>query len=191
VSEKPDTTPEVDGDSTDLDALRQAVEESKKKAAEYFDQLLRLRAEFENFRKRADREKSDARAWGKQEVLMPLVGLIDVFEQALSQTQKAKDLKHVVQGLEMLHKTFTQFIKTEGLEPIETVGKPFDPLTSEAMAQQEVDEEQSGQVLEELQKGYRFQGKVLRPSRVRVGVAKKQEKPESPEPEKTPTEDDL
>jgi molecular chaperone GrpE len=162
--------------------LKKALEESKKKAAEYYDQLLRLRAEFDNFRKRGEREKLEARAWGKQEVLLELISLVDIFEQALEHAHKAKDLKDVVSGVEMLHKSFAQFLKTEGLQPILTEGQTFNPLWSEAIEQEEVDGEKVGQVLSELQKGYLFQGRILRPSRVRVGVARKtdQEEPAKP-----------
>jgi molecular chaperone GrpE len=160
----------------ELEVLKNTIEENKKKAAEYFDQLLRLRADFDNFRKRADKEKSDARAWGKQEVLLQLISLVDVFEQALAQAHKANDAKTVVEGVDMLHKAFVQFLKTEGLEPIQMDGKPFDPEWAEAIEQQEVDNpKDAGKVLAEIQKGYRFQGRVLRHSRVRVGVAKKAE----------------
>jgi molecular chaperone GrpE len=182
VADGPDITPDID-EASELESLRKAAEESKKKAAEYFDQLLRLRAEFENFRRRVDKEKSDSRVWGKQEVLMPLVGLVDVFEQALAQAHKAKDLKHVVEGVEMLHKSFAQFLKAEGLEAIEAVGKPFDPQVMEAMIQEEVDADQAGTVLGELQKGYLFNGRILRPSRVRVGVARKVENSKDEETE--------
>jgi len=173
LTEKPEIPPELDEKLSELSILQQAVDESKKKAAEFYDQLLRLKAEFDNFRKRSEKEKADSRLWGKQEVLMPLLGLVDVFEQAMAQTQHAKDLKQVVQGLEFLHKNFASFLKSEGLQPIEVVGKPLDPHQSEAVEQVEVDDGQVGQVLEEVQKGYTFQGRVIRPSRVRVGVAKK------------------
>src|SRR5882672_9809683 len=105
MSEPSDRTPEVEDNLSEFESLLQALADSRKKAAEYYDQLLRLRAEFENFRKRAEREKAEARAWGKQEVLLQLISLVDVFEQAMDQIHKAKDLKHVVQGVEMLHKS--------------------------------------------------------------------------------------
>lgn len=157
----------------ELSVLQGSVEEAKKKAAEYYDQLLRLAAEFDNYRRRADKEKADARQWGKQDVLMPLLGLVDVFEQALSQAEQAKDVKQVTEGLQFLHKNFAGFLKAEGLAPIEIVGKAFDPNLAEAVEQEEVEEDQVGQVVAEIQKGYQFQGRLLRPSRVRVGVAKK------------------
>lgn len=155
--------------------MPQALQDAKKEAAGYYDQLLRLKAEFDNYRKRMEREKAEARNWGKQEMLMPLLSLVDVFEQALAQAKSAKDLKHVVSGLEMLHKSFSSFLKDEGIEPILAVGKKFDPHLAEALEQQEVEDHQAGQVLSELQKGYTYQGKVLRPSRVKVGVQKKTE----------------
>jgi molecular chaperone GrpE len=164
--------PELDEKISELTILQQAFEEQKKKAAEFYDQLLRSRAEFDNYRKRTEKEKSEARLWGKQDVLMPLLGLVDVFEQALAQTEQVKDVKQVHQGLEFLHKNFASFLKTEGLEPLEVVGKPLDTQRSEVVEQLEVEPDQVGQVISELQKGYMFQGRVLRPSRVRVGVAK-------------------
>jgi len=173
MGEQPEMPPDSELKILELDVYKQALEQAKKKAADTYDQLLRLRAEFENFRRRVDREKAESQAWGKQEVLLELVSLVDVFEQALAQAHKAKDLKHVVEGVEMLHKSFAQFLKTEGLEPINVVEKPFDPQRAEAIEQEEVDDDQVGQVLAEIQKGYTFQGRVLRPSRVRVGVAKK------------------
>jgi molecular chaperone GrpE len=178
MAENQDVTPDIEEEEAEVKSPETKSQgKNASPAAEpktdYYDQLLRLRAEFENFRKRVEREKSEARAWGKQEVLLELIGLVDVFEQARTQVESAKDMKQVVAGLQMLHKNFAQFLKTEGLEPLNVVGKPFDPLMAEVLAQEEVEEDKVGQVLEEFQKGYLFHGKVLRPSRVRVGVAKK------------------
>jgi molecular chaperone GrpE len=157
---------------SELAILQQSVEDQKAKAADYYDQLLRLKAEFDNYRKRVEKEKTEARLWGKQDVIMPLLSLVDVFEQALAQVEKAKDVKQVAVGLEFLHKNFSSFLKSEGLTPIDLVGKAFDPHQAEAVEQIEVEGDQVGQVLSELQKGYSFQGRVIRPARVRVGVAK-------------------
>ena|ERR1700687_1553381 len=160
---------------SELSILQQSLLEEKAKAADFYDQLLRLKAEFENYRRRVEKEKTEARAWGKQDVLMPLLSLVDVFEQALAQVEKATDVKQVAVGLEFLHKNFSGFLKSEGLAPLELIGKPFDPHVAEAVEQAEVDEGQVGQVVAELQKGYSFQGRVIRPARVRVGVAKASE----------------
>jgi molecular chaperone GrpE len=79
-----EAAPHTEENQSEVESLRSALDSSQKKAADYYDQLLRLRAEFDNFRKRAEREKSDSRAWGKQEVLMELISMVDVFEQALA-----------------------------------------------------------------------------------------------------------
>jgi len=166
---------EVEEKLAELSILQQSFEDQKAKTADYYDQLLRLKAEFDNYRKRVEKEKLEARAWGKQDVIMPLLSLVDVFEQAVSQVNNAKDVKQVTVGLEFLHKSFSSFLKSEGLAPLEVVGKPFDPHLAEAVEQTEVDNGQVGQVLGEIQKGYSFQGRVIRPARVRVGVAKASE----------------
>src|SRR6267154_760098 len=109
---------ELEEKLSELSILQQSVEEQKAKSADYYDQLLRLKAEFENYRKRVEKEKMEARAWGKQDVIMPLLSLVDVFEQALAQAETAKDVKQVAVGLEFLHKNFSSFLKSEGLSPI-------------------------------------------------------------------------
>ncbi len=157
---------------SELAILQQSVEDQKAKAADFYDQLLRLRAEFDNYRKRVEKEKVEARAWGKQDVIMPLLALVDVFEQALAQAQRATDTKQVLVGLEFLHKNFSSFLKSEGLTPTDLSGKAFDPHVAEAVEQVEVEGDQVGQVLAEIQKGYSFNGRVIRPARVRVGVQK-------------------
>lgn len=169
----PPVPPELEEKLSEQAIIQQALEEQKKKAAEYYDQLLRLKAEFDNFRKRSEREKVEARTWGKLDVLNPLLQIVDIFEQALDQAQHAKDVNAIRQGLEFLHKNFASFLKSEGLEVIETIGLPFDPHVAEAVEQVDGEEDQAGKVLSEVQKGYRFQGRVLRPGRVRVGAAKK------------------
>jgi molecular chaperone GrpE len=163
---------ELDEKLSELSILQQSLEEQKAKAAEYYDQLLRLRAEFDNYRKRVEKEKIEARQWGKQDVLTPLLGLVDIFEQALAQAENAKDVKQVAVGLEFLHKNFSGFLKSEGLTPLEVVGKTLDPHLAEVVEQVEVEDAQVGQVLSEIQRGYSFHGRVLRPARVRVGVEK-------------------
>src|SRR5882724_2150066 len=145
------------------------VKEEKAEAPDYYDQLLRLKAEFDNYRKRVEKEKAEARLWGKQDVIMPLLSLVDVFEQAMAQVESAKDVKQVAVGLEFLHKNFSSFLKSEGLAPLDVVGKAFDPHLAEAVEQVEMENGQVGVVLAEIQRGYMFQGRVIRPARVRVG----------------------
>lgn len=169
-----EVSPEEDAKLAELALEHEALEKAQAKADDYYDQLLRLKAEFDNYRKRVEKEKVDARQWGKQDVIVPLLSLVDIFDQAMDQAHNATDVKQVSVGLEFLHKNFSAFLKSEGLSPVEVVGKPFDPHVAEAVEQVEVDNGQAGQVLSELQRGYRFNGRVIRPARVRVGVAKEE-----------------
>src|SRR6476646_6177805 len=100
MSDPASIPPELEEKLSELSILQQALEEAKQKAADYYDQLLRLQAEFDNFRKRKEKEKSEAKTWGKQEVLTPLLSLVDVFEQAMAQANAASDTKQVLKGLQ-------------------------------------------------------------------------------------------
>src|SRR5476649_1459763 len=104
-----EVSPEENERTAELAVLQESAQEAEKKSADYYDQLLRLKAEFDNYRKRVEREKVEARQWGKQDVLMPLLSLVDVFDQAMAQVKNAKDVKQVAVGLEFLHKNFSSF----------------------------------------------------------------------------------
>src|SRR5262245_43323816 len=113
--------------TSELAILKESLDQARAKAAEYYDQLLRLKAEFENFRKRAEKEKADARRWGKEEVVLRLVSLMDVMEQAEAAAHKTTDMKSVVAGLDMLYKEFKRLLKDEGLEEVPAKeGEKFD-----------------------------------------------------------------
>ena len=111
----------VDIKTSELEILRQSLEEVKLKAGDYYDQLLRLKAEFDNYRKRMEREKADARRWGKEEIVLRLVSLMDVMEQAELAAHRAPDIKAVIFGLDMLYGEFKRLLKDEGLEEVTAV----------------------------------------------------------------------
>ena len=135
---------------------------------DYYDQLLRLKAEFDNYRKRAEREKADARRWGKEEIVLRLVSLMDVMEQAERAAHQAPDIKSIVFGLDMLYGEFKRLLKDEGLEEVAaTVGEPYDHNLQEAVETVESDGAE-GRIVSVLQKGYRFQGALFRPARVKI-----------------------
>ena len=135
---------------------------------DYYDQLLRLKAEFDNYRKRAEREKADARRWGKEEIVLRLVSLMDVMEQAERAAHQAPDIKSIVFGLDMLYGEFKRLLKDEGLEEVAAaVGEPYDHNLQEAVETVESDGTE-GRIVSVLQKGYRFQGALFRPARVKI-----------------------
>src|SRR3989338_11301214 len=149
----------------------------KEKIAELTETLQRLQAEFENYKKRVDKEKEEFVKYAKADLIQSLLPIIDTFEIALRNT---KDNEKFVKGMEMVYAQFVSTLQSEGLKPIECVGKKFDPYLHEVMLKEKSDKD-DGVVLEELQKGYMLNDKVLRHSKVKIseksgkGGAKKEE----------------
>ena len=130
---------------------------------EFKDTLQRLQAEFENYKKRSEKEKAEAVSWGKYSLAEKLLPTLDAFDAAVRHHPHDD-------GLRALRKELVERLKKEGLEEIACKGKPFDHELHEAV--QQAESSQDGIVLEELQKGYVFQGKLLRASKVKVGKKK-------------------
>lgn len=151
--------------------LKESLDQARAQAADYYDQLVRLKAEFENFRKRGEKEKADARRWGKEDIIVQLISLMDVMEQAETAAHKTTDTKSIVAGLDMLYAAFKRLLKDEGLEQISPENQAFDPKQHEAVETVEGDGEEN-RVLDVLQKGYTFQGALVRPARVKVSKKK-------------------
>ena len=157
-------------------------EDWKAKAQSYLDQLVRLQADFSNFRKRSEKEKGEAIRFGKETVVERMISLLDVMEQALSHSHSSSDVANLRKGFEMVVHEFGRLLKAEGAEPLKTVGKPFDPHLHEALEQVETEkEDQNNIVLEEVQKGYTLNGRLLRPARVKVARKTEKKKEETPE----------
>jgi len=152
---------------SELDILRQSLEDRKKQADDYYDQLLRLKAEFENFRKRAEREKQNHLMWGKEDVLTKQLMLIDALEQADKSLKTSTNIESVKKGVELIHQEFVKMLQSEGVTEIECLGKQFDPHLEEALEQVASDKEE-GTVVDVIQKGYCLNGKVIRYAKVKV-----------------------
>ena len=142
------------------------------------DSLQRLQAEFENYRKRIEKEKEEFVKYAKAELMQKLLPTIDTFEIAL---KSAKDSEKFVKGMEMVYAQLVSTLQSEGLKPIEAAGKKFDPYLHEVMLKEKSDKDDDI-VLEELQKGYMLNDKVLRHSKVKI--SEKAEKEEAKKYEK-------
>lgn len=151
----------------DLAALRAELDENKKKAEEYYTLLQRLKAEFDNFRKRTQKEKEEAVKFASERVILSLLPVLDNLERAVESSRTNQDFVSFSQGVEMILRQFRKVLEDEGLTPIEAVGKEFDPNLHEALLKVESDQGENI-VLEELQKGYYLKDKVLRHSKVKV-----------------------
>ncbi|MBI2523221.1 nucleotide exchange factor GrpE [Candidatus Woesearchaeota archaeon] len=155
----------------------------KEKIEELTDTLQRLQAEFENYRKRFDKEKAEFVKYAKAELIQRLLPTLDTFEIALKST---KDNERFVKGMEMTYAEFVSTLQAEGLKPIVAIGKKFDPYLHEVMLKEKSDKD-DGVVLEELQKGYMLNDKVLRHSKVKISekAEKAEAKKEKMDNEKT------
>ncbi|MDE2293087.1 MAG: nucleotide exchange factor GrpE [Elusimicrobia bacterium] len=145
-----------------------------------YDQLIRLKAEFENYRKRVDREKPELVRHGKSELIERLLPLYDVLNAAHAQVARHAEgelpsAQELVRGLELIFKEFARLFEAEGVAAIECVGKPYDFDRHEVMGQVESDGQPEGTVVEELQRGYTLGGRTLRAAKVRVAVPKKKQ----------------
>jgi len=144
--------------------------EKEDKAAEYKEMLQRLQAEFENYRKRTEKEVQRYKEYAAAEFAKKALPVLDSFELALKHSDSnAEKLK---KGIELIYAQLYTMLYAEGLKPIDAAGKRFDPYVHEAMMHQESEKE--GVVLEEMQRGYMFKEAVLRHSKVKVGKKTKE-----------------
>ena len=142
----------------------------KKKYDELNDSHLRLMAEFDNYRKRTLREKSELIKNGGESALTHLLPVVDDFERALQNIRSAEDIKAVTEGVELIYSKFMSYLSHQNVKPIETVGEPFDAETSEAVAMIPAPEpDMKGKVLDYVQTGYTLNDKVIRHAKVVVG----------------------
>jgi molecular chaperone GrpE len=135
--------------------------------ADLADRLLRARAEFDNARRRAERERSDFLQFAATDLVKDVLPVLDDFERALK--VETAD-RNYAKGVELIYQRLYETLKKLGLEPIETAGKAFDPNMHQAVERVETDEAEDHIVLGEFQRGYNFKGKLLRPAMVRVAV---------------------
>ena len=135
--------------------------------AELEDRVKRQMAEFENFRKRTDKEKSQMFDMGAKSVVEKILPVIDNFERGLENVPEGCN-EAFVSGMQMIYKQMTDELDKIGVKPIEAVGQPFDPNIHNAVMQTESDEYESGTVAQELQKGYMYHDTLVRPSMVSV-----------------------
>lgn len=159
------------------------AEKAKAQAAEYYDQLIRLKAEFENYCKRTEKQRPEWIDYGKQQVICKLLPLYDALMSARTQLEKAEAAAtdgvrvspELAKGLEMIFSEFERVLQGEGIKPMECLGRPYDPHSHEAVAVLPSDAANDGVVMAEVQKGFTCGSKVLRPARVCIGRKKEEE----------------
>lgn len=149
-----------------------ALLEFEKKFREIQEKMLRLQAEFENSKKRIEREKAEFIKYSNEQIIMELVPFVDDFKRAFQAADKTKDFDVLHKGVEMILKHLLELLKRKGVTEIEAEGKQFNPAYHEAILQLETDDYPDNTVIEELEKGYLLNDKVLRTTKVKVSKTK-------------------
>jgi molecular chaperone GrpE len=174
ASEDDDITPEAPAEQElTLEALQEQLAEQGQKAEEYFDQLQRLQADFQNYRRRMTQERLEAASRGKEDVLRGLVPVLNNFRLALQHADQ--DANAVRQGVQMIWQQFEGFLRDQKVEPIPTVGQVFDPAYHEVLSTVPATAETpANTIVTEVKAGYRIDGRLLAPAQVIVARAEEE-----------------
>lgn len=159
----------------EVEELKIKLEEKEREAKENYERMLRVAADLENYKKRVSKEKEEWRKFANEDLIKAILPFVDNLERAVNHAEKVEDANVLIEGvrltLQQLHQTLNRF----GVSPVESVGKPFDPTIHEAMVVVETDQHEPNQVLEEFQKGYYLNDRLLRPATVSVAKLPKKE----------------
>jgi molecular chaperone GrpE len=144
------------------------IEEVQRQRDEYYDLLLRKTAEFENYRKRTDRERQTLSESAAAHLIEELLPLVDDLERALKADPGTEGADAYRRGVELIHKQLIEVLRKRGVRPIEAVGADFDPYYHQAIAHDPVEGRRDGEIIEEFRRGYMLGDRLLRPSMVKV-----------------------
>lgn len=158
----------ADSVSKERDASQQ-VSSLEKELQRTREQYLRALADFDNYRKRVERERASAARSGKRKLILGILDVLDSFDRALAQMQKMKRADPaIIEGLDAIRRKTAGILEAEGVTPFESKGKAFDPEFHEAVASLDTNEHPPGTVVDEFRRGYLWDGELLRPAEVRV-----------------------
>ncbi|MFP3357668.1 nucleotide exchange factor GrpE [Planococcus sp. SIMBA_143] len=158
-------------ESSDQPQAEEPVDEKAELQAQLEEEqnkYLRLLADYDNFKRRTKKDQELAKQFRSQSLLTDLLPVMDNFDRALAVEAKSEESASLLKGLEMVKKSLADAVAAEGLEEIKAVGEPFDPHFHQAVMQESDADSEPGTVLQELQKGYTLNGRVLRPAMVKV-----------------------
>jgi molecular chaperone GrpE len=163
-----DTTEQPLEEKDELMLANERIAELEAKLQEMENRYLRLHADFDNFRRRTRLDFEAAEKYRAQSLVTDILPALDNFERALKVEAEDDKARSILQGMEMVYRSLIEALKKEGVEPIEAIGKPFDPHLHQAVMQVEDSNYEPNTVVEEFQKGYKLKDRVIRPSMVKV-----------------------
>lgn len=149
-----------------ISELEKGLADERKTSEKYLSQLKYAKADLENLQKRTQRRIDEAKEKANGRIVMQLLTILDELDLAISAAENSKG--DIIEGVEMIRGKLWKLLDAEGLDPIDAYGRPFDPNLHEAVLEVETDEVENGCVVEEFRKGYKFKGRVLRASMVKV-----------------------
>jgi len=166
--EQPATAAPEEAGPESVQYLTEQLARAREEAADQRDQLLRLAAEFENYKKRIEREKNAALEYAEERIIKELLSSLDNLERALEQGRGGDNKEALVEGVDLTLKGLRDTLGKFGLQPIASVGEPFDPHLHEAMATEESTEIEANRVIREYLKGYLMKERLIRAAKVVV-----------------------
>lgn len=164
----PKTKKKREDKEVELGEMKKKLEEKEKEAKENYDRFLRMAADLENYKKRAVREKEDWTKYAHEDLMKAILPFIDNLERAVNHAEKVVDTGVLIEGVKLTLQQLLNTLNKFGLTPFESVGKPFDPARHEAMVVVETELHEPNQVVDEFQKGYLLNERLLRPATVSV-----------------------
>jgi len=189
AEQKQESVEEKPQQSNDLEELRRQVPILEKEKDDLFARLQRLSADYANFQKRTPKQVADTIAYEKEKIMRTLLPALDNFDHTFQNTHAAENVDAFVKGVRIIYDQIIDILKSHGVEQINALGKKFDPSQHEAVRQEAQPQQPDGAVTEELQKGYKLNGRIIRASRVVVNILPKEEPPERQEPVKQQPQD--
>lgn len=156
-------------EESEIEKLAAEIEELKQKNAELNDKYLRQVAEFDNFRRRNAKERVELIQTAGKDVITDLLVVVDDSERAQKQMESADDVAHIKEGVQLVFSKLRNTLSAKGLKPMETIGQEFNPDLHEAITEIPAGEKMKGKVVDEVQKGYYLNDKIIRHAKVVVG----------------------
>ena len=154
--------------SKEIEKLQEELKMEKDKSIEYLNRLKYLQADFENYRKRVEKEFEEMTLRSNVRLIANLLSILDDLERAIETGKTTQNIEALLKGVEMVYKNLQVILEHEGLVKIEAVGKPFNPNIHEVLVKVPTETHDEGIIVEEARKGFMFKGKVIRPSIVNI-----------------------
>ncbi len=166
---------DIDNESN-MEELYSTIENLQNEKDELFAKLQRVSADYANFQKRVPRQISDSISYEKEKIIKSLLPVLDNFEHTLHNAAKAENTEAIAKGVKIIYDQMLDILKSHGVEQMKTLGESFDPSSHSAMMRKSEPEKDDNIILEEFQKGYKLNGRVIRPSKVVVNKLESEQK---------------